>query len=64
MGSQKLLVVGIALSVVQIVRGQVWQFGADNNPAAVVISNYQGHFTLLDREQSVKLIVSKNKLYN
>lgn len=63
MGSQAILLFCVGLSAIQTVFGQLWEFGVDNVPTAVVISKYHGEFSFFQKEQHVQLTVSKIKLF-
>ncbi|XP_035431623.2 uncharacterized protein LOC118263631 [Spodoptera frugiperda] len=56
MGS-KVILLCIALSAVQAVHAQIWEFGVDNLPTAIVVSVFKGSFTLFQKEQKIQLIV-------
>ncbi|XP_022829657.1 uncharacterized protein LOC111358662 [Spodoptera litura] len=56
MGS-KVILLCIALSAVHAVHAQIWEFGVDTLPAAIIVSVYKGSFTLFQKEQKIQLIV-------
>ncbi|KAF9416259.1 hypothetical protein HW555_006333, partial [Spodoptera exigua] len=56
MGS-KVLLFCIAILAVHAVHARVWEFGADDKPAAIVVASYKGRFSLFEKEQKIQLII-------
>ncbi|KAJ8725213.1 hypothetical protein PYW07_016171 [Mythimna separata] len=57
MGSQVILIIYLGLSAIQIVSAQLWEFGSDNVPTAVLMTRYHGKFNFFQKEQIIQLAV-------
>ncbi|KAJ8727187.1 hypothetical protein PYW08_015584 [Mythimna loreyi] len=57
MGSQAILLIYLGLSVIQVVSGQLWEFGTDNLPTALLTTRYHGQFSFFQKQQHIQLIV-------